>query len=535
MSDPTALPAEQRRVAKNRFLANIRHELRTPLNAVIGYSEMLLEDAEGGDADYVALLQQVHSQGKSLLDMVNSLLDPSRMGSEGFEVHAPALCEQMREPVRALIVVADSVKAAAEAKGKADHLDDLAKIREAANRLLGQVSDILAAAHHMPGREATDPEQDRLSPGIKDYVDFMDPASRAANRRPDAESGRVLAVDDNEMNRDVLSRRLQREGHTVAVAPGGAEALEMARSQPFDVILLDIVMPGMNGLQVLEQLKADPQLQHIPVVMISALDEMDSVVRSIEIGAEDYLPKPFEPAILRARVGACLEKKRLRDREIQHLQQIEAERKRADDLLHVILPAQIVKELKERNEVKPQRHDNVAVMFCDIVGFTPYCDKRQPEEVVANLQGLVVAFEEFAIEHQILKIKTIGDAFMAACGLLEAVDNPVLNCIRCGVEMIEHAKKSPAHWEIRMGLHSGSVVAGVLGNRQYLFDLWGDTVNTASRMESHGLPSAITLSEAAWHKVAHCCRCDCRGTINVKGKGEQKMYVFREFLTPEAG
>src|SRR5207248_10661828 len=113
----------------------------------------------------------------------------------------------------------------------------------------------------------------------------------------------------------------------------GSEALALVRTQPFDLILLDILMPDMNGLQVLQQLKADAEWRHIPVVMISALDEMDSIIRSIEMGAEDYLPKPFEPAILRARVGACLEKKRLRDREVQYLQQIEAERNRADGLL----------------------------------------------------------------------------------------------------------------------------------------------------------------------------------------------------------
>src|SRR4029077_2861591 len=134
-------------------------------------------------------------------------------------------------------------------------------------------------------------------------------------------------------------------------------------------------------------------------------------------------------------VGACLEKKRLRDREIEHLRQIEAERERADTLLHVILPAQIVQELKATNEVKPRRFDNVAILFSDIVGFTPYCDKRQPEEVVANLQELVVAFEDVAFDHKLLKIKTIGDAFMAACGLLDPVDNPVLNMVHCGVKM----------------------------------------------------------------------------------------------------
>ena len=124
------------------------------------------------------------------------------------------------------------------------------------------------------------------------------------------------------------------------------------------------------------------RLREIPVIMISAVDEMDSVVRCIEGGAEDHLPKPFNAALLRARVHASLEKKRLRDQEAGYLKQIEVEKKRADDLLHATLPAAAVHELKATNVVRPRRFEDVAVLFCDVVGFTNYCDKHAPEEVV---------------------------------------------------------------------------------------------------------------------------------------------------------
>src|SRR5205807_8833918 len=128
---------------------------------------------------------------------------------------------------------------------------------------------------------------------------------------------------------------------------------------------------------------------NLPVIMISALNETESVARCIAMGADDYLPKPFNPLVLKARIGACLEKKRLRDREVLYLQQIEQEKKRSDDLLHVILPARIVEELKATNAVKPRCHENVAVLFADIVGFTPYCDRHEPAEVLRDLQDLV--------------------------------------------------------------------------------------------------------------------------------------------------
>ncbi|MEX2696403.1 two-component system response regulator [Rhizobium mongolense] len=164
----------------------------------------------------------------------------------------------------------------------------------------------------------------------------------------------LLVVDDNEDNRFTLTERLKREGYrNVACASNGREALEMLATRPFDLVLLDITMPEMDGYQVLEHLKADTTLRNIPVVMISAVDEIDSVARCISLGAEDYLAKPFNAVLLRARVAACLEKKRLRDQEAVYTQQVESEKRRADELLYAILPAGAVRELKATNESGP--------------------------------------------------------------------------------------------------------------------------------------------------------------------------------------
>jgi class 3 adenylate cyclase len=276
---------------------------------------------------------------------------------------------------------------------------------------------------------------------------------------------------------------------------------------------------------VLEGVKADPALRHVPVIMISALDELDSVVRCIEMGAEDYLPKPFNPVLLKARVGACLEKKRSHDREVDYLRQIEAQKKRADELLHVILPDEVVEELKTTNTVKARRYADVAVLFCDVVGFTSYSEKAEPELVVANLQELVDAQEDLALRYDLQKIKTIGDCFMAACGLLKPVDNPVLNTVRWGLDMVAMIQKMQAHWNVRVGIHVGPLVAGVVGHRQYLYDVFGDTVNTASRIESNGVPGAVAVSAAAWRRIEHCCRGQSLGLVHLKGKGD--LEVFR--------
>jgi adenylate cyclase len=337
-------------------------------------------------------------------------------------------------------------------------------------------------------------------------------------------SARILVVDDNEDNRYTLARRLKREGYEeVALATNGREALDLIAHRPFDLILLDIMMPEMNGYEVLERLKANEVLRHVPVIMISAISELDSVVRCIELGAEDYLPKPFNSVLLRARIGASLERKRLHDREAQHLAEIERQRARADQLLHAILPAPAVFELKASNRITPRRFESVAVYFGDVVGFTAFCDCHPPETVVASLDHLATAFERITSAHGLEKIKTVGDAVMATANLLEPHDDPVMACLRVAFAMAEAARAAPAAWQMRVGIHLGPVVAGVVGSRKFTFDIWGDTVNLAERLSSFGREPGIHLSAGAWRQVADRAHGDLLGPVTLKGKGEVEV------------
>jgi class 3 adenylate cyclase len=327
----------------------------------------------------------------------------------------------------------------------------------------------------------------------------------------------------------MLAWRLGQFGYEVTLAEDGFKALEMLEQRAIDLVLLDVIMPEMNGYDVLEELKARDNLRGIPIIVVSALDGIDWVARCIAMGAEDYLAKPLDPVILKARIGASLEKKRLRDREVDHLAEIEQQKMRSDELLHVILPPQIVDELKTTNRVEPKRHEDVAVLFCDVVSFTPFCDGRPPQDIVSHLQHLVDACEELSVRYELQKIKTIGDSFMAAAGLLTPLENPVLNCVKAGLGMIAAAQSSPAQWNVRVGIHIGPVVSGVIGNRQYLFDLWGDTVNVAARMESQGVPGFVTLSRSAWDRIAEVCLGEAMGRVPIKGKGEQEMFRLTGF------
>lgn len=228
--------------APHELPSGLLHDLRTPLNHIIGYTEMLIEQAqEQGQDDFVPDLRKTHAAGKQLLALIN----------DNFELTRAAVPKVVLAPNE----------------------------------------------HELVG----------------DDLEYNPPPP--SGLASDTAQGHVLVVDDIEANRDVLSRRLERQGYAVARAENGRQALDKLHAETFDLVLLDIMMPEMDGYEVLQRLKADEALRHIPVIMISALNELDSVVRCIELGAEDYLPKPFNPTLLKARLGASLDKKRARDRE----------------------------------------------------------------------------------------------------------------------------------------------------------------------------------------------------------------------------
>lgn len=503
MSSDAAVSELER--ARHAWRSGLKSDLLAPLTYLIQQAQTLVHEADEANPEFVADIRRLVAAGQDLFARVNAILDPDPGKAEPIDLGK--LRHQLRTPLGQIIGYCELWLV--DEKDRLGELlldrfvPDLQEIHDLARQMLARLDDIVNFRNR--------PEDAGRDAGGADWLEMYRRIVLGSHRPSFSEKGALLVVDDSETNRDLLARWLKREGHHVTLAENGRRALDLIRQQPFDLVLLDILMPEMDGVQVLQQLKGDERTKHIPVIMISALGETESVVRCIEIGADDYLPKPFNRAVLKARIGASLEKKRL-------VEQIQKERKRADELLHVILPAPIVRELKATDAVQPRRFENVAVLFCDIVGFTPFCDQNQPENVVPHLQRLIEDWEEIALRHGVEKIKTIGDAFMAAAGLLQQTPQPpVLHCVRCGLDMIAAVKKLPVPWNIRIGIHSGPVVAGVIGKRQYLFDLWGDTVNTAARMESHGVPGCIVLSSPAWQQVAGHCRGQSLGNVPVKG------------------
>ena len=337
---------------------------------------------------------------------------------------------------------------------------------------------------------------------------------------------KILVVDDDDNNLFTLTGRLKREGwDDVATAIDGAEALRLLAQRPFDLVLLDVMMPVLDGIETLTRIKADPALRHIPVIMISAATDIDRVVACIERGAEDYLPKPFNKVLLRARVAACLERKTLYDRERENHARIERQNRRLGELLHAILPARAVEELETTGRVEPRRYEDVAVLFCDVAAFTAYCNAYPPETVVASLAHLVEAFEDLAAQNGLEKIKIVGDALIATGGLLAPHRDGVDAALTCALQLMEAAAAGPAGWELRCGLHVGPVIAGVVGRSKFTFDLWGDTMNVAARLSGFGPPGAVYLSAAAAAKIHSGREIEALGLRALRGKGD--VAVFR--------
>jgi len=350
-----------------------------------------------------------------------------------------------------------------------------------------------------------------------------------------ARGGLVLVVDDDEGNRDVLSRRLLRDGYEVMLAETGRQALRMARRYNFDIVLLDIMMPEMDGITVLAEIRKDPNLRHLPVVMVSSVDETESVVRCLELGADDYLPKPFNPVILRARLNSLMERKRLQDNEARRTAELEKalaevarQREKGEELLLNILPASVARELQADGIVQPMYFEDVTIVFGDFVGFTLAKERLPADELVTILHEYFTAFDLIMKRYGLQKLKTIGDSYMFAGGL--PVRNPAhpVDAILAAFEML-HATRQLAgqdkvNWQLRIGVHTGPVIAGVVGIHKFAFDIWGDAVNFSSRMESSGTPGRVHLSANTYARVKDFFDCEKRERLKLKDGREVETY-----------
>ena len=291
---------------------------------------------------------------------------------------------------------------------------------------------------------------------------------------------RLLVADDNKVNRLLLTRSLELQGHRVACAENGRIALDMLRAEPFDLLLLDMEMPEMTGFEVLEHLMADVKLRDMPVLVTSSLEGVAHVVRCIELGADDYLPKPVNPVLLRARINSSLEKKRLRDQQ--------------KELVRRFATSEVAQDMQESGFALGGRRVQATVMFSDIRGFTAMVESQQPEETIELLNTNYTLMFDAINSHGGVVNQMIGDGLMAIFGApLPLADHPA-HAVRAAIEMVamieqfnaERAAYGKAAIRIGIGIASGEMVAGYTGTQQRAtYTCIGNTVNLAARLEAH--------------------------------------------------
>ncbi|MGD0281631.1 MAG: histidine kinase dimerization/phospho-acceptor domain-containing protein [Dissulfurispiraceae bacterium] len=361
---------------KRSILPFMRHELRTPINAIIGYSEMLLEEtAERGDAaKYLrADLENIHTAGHEMLAIVND---------NKLEIDLENFGSNFRHAIRTMITTVVGytemlLEDAQDSSGET-FTSDLMKIQSASKQLFSLIEDFVKIGNMETKKDGVEePSSDPLSPALREMASAV-PSLADEHGVPEQMQGTILVVDDNEMNRDLLSRNLKKQGYLTQLAENGQKALDILKTKHFDLVLLDMMMPEMNGYEVLQILKSDPRYHDIPVIMLSALDEIDSVVSCLEAGAEDYLTRPFEPALLRARLGSCLKRK-------QSEGALEESKRRLKDIIDFLPDATFVIDSKGKVvEWNRAMEEMTGVKAADIIGkgdyeySIPFYGERRP-------------------------------------------------------------------------------------------------------------------------------------------------------------
>ena len=370
---------------------------------------------------------------------------------------------------------------------------------------------------------------------VPQQVEVIHPEQVAATLK----KAQVLVVDDSRMMRAALSRSLRELGFTnISEAVDGGDAIHKLLEKSYDLMLLDMEMPVMNGMEVLAAMKLDSRLGGVPVIVISAADQIEKAVQCIEAGAEDYLPKPPALTLLRARVTSALEKKRLRDLDRLRFAQLQAEKElverekeKSEKLLLNILPGAIAGRLKSGEKTIANGHETVSVMFADLCGFTALSRKTNPANLVEMLNSIFTAFDLIVEKHGVEKIKTIGDCYMMVGGLPTHRDDHAQVVADAALEMVAALEQlnqvNGTDLKMRVGIHTGPVVAGVIGKIKFTYDLWGDTVNVASRMESSGLPGMVHLSEQTQEALKGKFLLEERGFVECKGLGQVKTFFLK--------
>lgn len=487
----------------------LRHDLRTPMNAILGYGEMLVAEAEElGIGHLKAQLQALHEASKSLLEGINEAVPAS---AEESEANPDKLRRTVREkldaPAQALLQQAKTVFDQA-AGIEAAHAD-LDRLVIAAGKLVALIGGLSSPA-------ASDAQS-----GAASVEQTLGRLSRASAHAATAQ-GRLLIVDDNAMNRDVLSRQLVREGYDVMAAASGKEALEQLRLQEYDLVLLDVVMPQMDGLQTLAAIQGDPALADVPVVMLSALDEIAGVARCLEQGACDYLTKPVDPTLLRARVKSTLQIRYLRQ-DLRHTEQtLQSSLQAARRFAGSIVPASLAPQFDRGESPSPMHYPEVTVVVARLEGIDALA-ARLPADAVSAVGRAFAAFERCSGEQGCTLTRMTDRSFTAVWGAPDWQERHAARAVELAIALRASIAQDPlaaaGAMQVKLGVHTGGLMTGMAGADRLVFGLWGDAVSLAEAIAASAAAGSIQLSMATCAQLDGHYPLETPVILDVPGRG----------------
>ncbi len=515
------------------FLAHMRHQLRTPLNAMIGYSEMLLEDAADRDQeDFLPDLQRIHRASTQLLAHVNDIFDPARLEVSPSRLNPHTFAAQLQSvlltPVTAIIGYSEMLLEDAANRSQEDLLPDLQKIADAAQHFLLLITDMANGAT----LQATAGDLDREVPPVlstsRGIETALQPPMKAREEGVQSVHGSLLVVDDEEINRDVLSRRLVQRGYRVAVAADGRQALQMLMTQPFDLVLLDIMMPGMSGFEVLTILRQSHSAVELPVIMATASDQSRDIVAALTLGANDYVTKPLDFPVVLARIRTQLSLKRA-IQEIQRLaEQLELRNRFIRTTFGRYLTDEVVTSLLDSPEGLKLGGEKrqVTILMADLRGFTSLSGRLGPEQVVTILNRYLGTMVDIIMEYQGTIDEFIGDAIFVIFGAPLRMDDHAQRAVVCAVSMqlamatvnAQNRDEGLPEVEMGVGVNTGEVVVGNIGShKRAKYGLVGPHVNLTARIESYTVGGQILISEATRQAAGPDLTIEAQIAVEAKG------------------
>jgi class 3 adenylate cyclase/AmiR/NasT family two-component response regulator len=471
--------------------AGLRHDLRTPVNQIIGYSEMLDDDAAAaGQQEMSADLKRIGQAARGMLEMIDRIPDALGVPAPSGPAAPPASAAPTARPSPAATT---RPPAAPEAP------------RPAAKR---------------PSAPALPLPDDEPSLGTL--------AIRAAVSKPVAGTGTILVVDDNELNRDMLSRRLKSRGYAVLTADDGPQCLDMVKAQRFDLILLDIMMPGMSGIDVLKIIRTRYTVAELPIIMATAKDTGVDVVEGLTLGANDYVTKPLDFAVVLARVESQLSLKRSME-EIKRLaNELEKRNRFIKHTFGRYLSEEVVDRLLETEEglALGGEKREVTLLMSDLRGFTAMADRYTPEQVVRVLNNYLGAMADLIVAHQGTIDEFIGDAILAIFGAPERREDDAARACACAAAMQVAMKEVNAFNrreglpEVEMGIavNTGQVIVGNIGSQtRAKYGVVGSHVNLAGRIEGFTVGGQVLVSASTAAKAGAALDLGQRVTFQAKG------------------